>query len=397
MSKIYTRKVTPNEYFFVAANELSPPYANQFILDGTGVLDITKWRNAVEQASVANPGMRVVLKGSMLSSRWVDSGQTPGVWEVNGSNWSGLSSDGSPFLKYNLSLYKGPTCEVVLIQGNPLRVLFRTLHAVTDGGGTLLWMEDIFRSLRGEVPLGSDSIMTEVELARSYQKDYLKPVPDDSIPIFGKAQSNELGFVWRRRQFKGRYRQLLPRMVVLLAKEARKYNEGIFRVSIPVDMRFRMPGIRSTAHLSRSVNLEIDSDMSIDQVSEKIKKLIADKQEGLQASNLIRYLILMTPQRLLQMLLKEKLKKIHETGRYKFSALVTSLRMQTLDQYSGGGFHSTNFWVPPPCPDVFPAFLLFSTAPGDIVNMHLSVPRAFASVYDPDEILDRLVSGLNED
>lgn len=394
MKKIYTRKVTPIEYLMVSANEISPPFANQIFFEGMGNLDINKLRIAVEAASEANPGMRLVLKGSLLFSRWIDSGQTPRVREVDGSTWSGFSSEGAPFLQEGLSPYTGPSCEVVLIQGNPLRVLFRSLHAVSDAGGTITWISDIFRSLRGEPLMGSNSTITEEELAWKFQKEYSKDTQDKYIPLTGKTISNELGFIWGRRQIKGRYRDLMATIAVMLAKEALSHGEGAIRVNIPVDMRFREAGLCSTAHLSRSIKVDIEHDADVEQVAKSIKQLIADKQEGMHSRMLNKYIIMMFPQWLSQKYLKQGVNKKYKSGFFPISWAMTSVRFNNLEDFSEEEFTTSNAWGIPPCPSIWPGFLAFSIMPGDIVNIMLSVPRSFASLNDIDGILDRLVSGL---
>lgn len=87
------------------------------------------------RASAGNPGSRLILRGHLGSCRWVDSGKTPPVREIDGSRWDGLGPVGAPFLQEPLSPIKGPMCEVLLIHGDPLRVAFRVHHGVMDGRG----------------------------------------------------------------------------------------------------------------------------------------------------------------------------------------------------------------------------------------------------------------------
>ncbi len=50
-------------------------------------------------------------------------------------------------LSETVSLREGPTCEVVIVHGNPLRLLFRSHHNVMDGRGTFVWMKDVLLNL----------------------------------------------------------------------------------------------------------------------------------------------------------------------------------------------------------------------------------------------------------
>src|SRR4030042_2251198 len=149
MTKRYTKKVSFNERVFLAAAQLAPPMANQMIFEGRGSLDYQHLQKAVETASEANPGSRLILKGILGGCRWVDSGTTPPVIDIPHSRWTGYDSENAPFLEKPLCPKQGPTCEVVLVQGDPVRVIFRSLHGVMDGRGTFIWAEEVFRSLRG--------------------------------------------------------------------------------------------------------------------------------------------------------------------------------------------------------------------------------------------------------
>ncbi|HQL82226.1 MAG TPA: peptide synthetase, partial [Spirochaetota bacterium] len=98
MARRFSRQLTPTERVYLVNAELSPPFANQIIFEGTGEFKPEHWRKAVEVASAANPGSRLVLKGSLCFARWTDSGKTPPVREVDGSRWSGMDPEGAPFL-----------------------------------------------------------------------------------------------------------------------------------------------------------------------------------------------------------------------------------------------------------------------------------------------------------
>lgn len=99
MKERYTRRMTFNERAFVVLDLICPPMANQFIFDGEGILDIEKWRIAVDIASEANPGTRLILSGHLSWSRWIDSGITPRIREVDGSQWDGMSPEDAPFFR----------------------------------------------------------------------------------------------------------------------------------------------------------------------------------------------------------------------------------------------------------------------------------------------------------
>ena len=150
----YQRIVSTTERCWLAIDRQTCPFVISLVLEGRGGLDIGDLTNAVYRASSVNPGCRLVLKGALQWSRWQDSGTPPPVSVVSGKVWDGYGSRGAPFLARRLP-ENGPTCEVLMVEGYPPRLIFRAHHGVMDGRGIFTWVEDVFRTLRGEEPLGA--------------------------------------------------------------------------------------------------------------------------------------------------------------------------------------------------------------------------------------------------
>ena len=123
MKQLYTRNMSFNERLFVVADRLHPPVANRFIFEGTGVPDPERWRRAVEIASAANPGSRLVLKGRLGGCRWV-IWATPPVIDTECEQGS--------FQKKRLipetALSETYSTHDVSVPYLPMRVIFRTHH-----------------------------------------------------------------------------------------------------------------------------------------------------------------------------------------------------------------------------------------------------------------------------
>lgn len=276
MSKPYRRKLSDSERLWLGIVEAFPPFVNQVILEGHGNIDYTSLCHAVEVASAANPGSRLVLKGFFSKCYWVDSGITPPVRMADGRNWDGRSSDNAPFLKIKLP-YKGPICEVVYITGEITRIAFRSNHGAMDARGMLCWMEDIFRVLRGETPIGSSSTITDYELIKSISErkkklDYIK-----NIAPTGKTGKKAKGTSWKRITVTGNQSKIIARIAIALSKSAWKYQTGIFKIAVPVDLRQRIEGLRSTGNLTNTIYCEITKDSTPESVSKDLQEQIKNK------------------------------------------------------------------------------------------------------------------------
>ncbi|HNY66247.1 MAG TPA: hypothetical protein PKM41_12500 [Deltaproteobacteria bacterium] len=388
----YSRPLSFNERLFLALDEICPPVCNQLFFDGTGILDPDRWTRAVELASSVNPGSRLVLKGHLGFSRWVDTGITPRVREVDGSRWNGTGAEGAPFLQDRLTCREGPTCEVVLVHGPTPRVVFRTHHGVMDGRGTLLWAEDVFRALRGDPVLGAFSTLTDHELARSFQKRKLKPFPANHIAPTGRASGQGQGVVWKRVQVRGGAKNILARCIMLAAQEAWRVADGPVRFGIPVDLRPRLGNQRSTANLSFAIYVEVRPETTIGQIADDIASQISQGREGMifRGDSLYRHV----PIRLMASKARKIIQSRHARGVYSLSGIISNLGRVNLDQFQGGGFQAEAFWAIPPRNEYHPFFLAMA-GHGDTVELILSISKVLADNGRIEQALEHIALGLH--
>lgn len=342
----YTRQLTSTEKIYVASGFVSPTCANQMIVEGSGVLDKKQWLAAIQKAGEANPGSRLVIKGALACGHWIDTGKAPALREVDGSTWSGMSSEGASFLETPLCPVEGPTCEVVLIHGDPLRIAFRSHHAAMDGRGTLEWALDVFRALRGEPMVGHNSTLTEYSLARSFQNKGRTPAPHHFPALTGQADPEESGYCWQRIPIAGSTRNILPTVALLLAQEIRVTNPGCpVRLAIPVDMRQRGSNIQSTGNLSNLIYLDVAPNDTVESLSDNVKTQLDQKNDGMLywADSLVRYV----PLKLIQHSLEHEIKSKQASGLYRNSGIISNIGKMPVQAMNGGGFQPTNiFWIP---------------------------------------------------
>ena len=388
---IYKRKMSYNERLFVVADEICPPAINQFQFDGHGFFDKKKWQHAVQIASDVNPGSRLVLKGHLGQTRWVDSRITPEVTELDAAGWDGTGPDGAPFLLKRLPPRSGPTCEIFLIHGDPLRVCFRTHHAIMDGMGTLTWIEDIFRVLRDERPLGTVSTITDTELARSVQKKYRKPFPKDSIAPTGMPVQTGSGVRWKRITVPGRFKNLIGQIAVLSAREAWKHQDGPVRFTIPVDLRMHSSCLRSTGNLSIAIYIEITRDTTPESIALDIKKQLVEKRDCM----IDRFdpLICHLPMKFLVNRGRSMISNNNRTGRYGTSGIISNMGKLPMNIYSGGGFTAKNVWGIPPSFENIPYFVGFSYT-DEALQLSIGIPDTLAANDRMEQLSANICRGL---
>ncbi|OHD63391.1 MAG: hypothetical protein A2176_00430 [Spirochaetes bacterium RBG_13_51_14] len=390
MKQRFERPLSATERIWLGFDGAFSPYANQAVLEGRGNLDFEHLKSAVETASTANPGSRLVLSGSLRGSFWRDSGVTPRVRKVSAELWDGYGPENAPFLKDRLR-HSGPTCEVVYAEGDVPRIIFRSNHGVMDGVGTLTWMEDIFRVLRGEPPIGTSSTLTEYQLVKIVSDKTMKMHPIDNIAPTGKDAKMKGGVIWKRLTFFGSYSRLMGRIAMALAQSAWKYGDGPFRMGIPVDIRQRQKGLRSTGNLSMAIYVEIFRDSTPESITAEIKRQLDEKYdciciEGGDYIDLI-------PLWLMALSIKLIIIIPLLTGRHNVSAAISNLGQIDTAKYCGGGFTTDTIFFIPPRFDGLPAFVVL-TGKTDRLEMTVSVPNSLAGGGRFERLLDDIGTAL---
>ena len=376
---------------WIAAGELWPPFCNQMIVEGTGSIDIGQLKNAVELASVVNPGARIVRKSLLSSGRWADSGITPPVREVDGTGWSGNDPANASFLTDKLDIDNGPSCEVLLIHGTPQRLAFRTHHAVMDGRGTITWAEDVFRILRGENPIGSDYLAVEDQFLNLSSK-IEKPVDGNYISPAGNA-GKAAGFIWSRRKIEGKFSSLLPEIICITAMEAWKYREGNVRIGVPVDLRTRRPGFRSTSNLTNAIFFNISRETTPQQLSGEIKTRLKEKKDGTLTweDSIIKFI----PSFVLKKILYKESMSSRKTGHYRYSAIISNLGNIPLNLFSTEDFTARSAFFIPPGNELTPFFMTIQGT-GTFIEVILTLPACYGDTGRIDILLDNITSKLKK-
>lgn len=259
--KTYSRRLSASERFALAINELYR-YNIVALAEGVGTITRQDLQRAVDAASAQNPGARVRLKYFLGFTKWVDSGISPEVKEIEASNWDSCSEKGCDFLETGFHPLDGdPVCDFFLIRGETTRIVARALHAAMDARGMQHLIKDIFRSLRGEPLVGSHSELTDTDIALRFQ-DKIQATRKEMtcLPILKLEgpKPADLRYIWRRVALNKNIGNLMPRIAVFLAQYARKDRTGDVGFTIPVDMRGLRADEVSTANLTSYLRIKVD-------------------------------------------------------------------------------------------------------------------------------------------
>ena len=264
----FRRPIAPSEWFFLGhPDELAATV--QVVVEGVGALDDEELREAVAVASSACPGSRLVPDGRT----WADSGVAPRVHVVDGR---GLGAGGVlalPELQAPLAGPGKPRCEVVLVEGDPVSVAFRADHAVMDAKGVLTWALDVFRVLRGEVPLGAPDPVSDRDVFADLPGTEELVTPGyTQPPVLDRCEpTDHTRIVFGRRSIQGSHPAMVAKLATLLTTED---APSVFY--IPVNLRHHRPGVRSTANFSSGFYLRVEAGEDAGSVHERLLRELAD-------------------------------------------------------------------------------------------------------------------------
>ncbi|MGE5372053.1 MAG: hypothetical protein ACM3QZ_08710 [Solirubrobacterales bacterium] len=393
-NRTYPRKSRPLSIasrIWLAADAYSPPCWITIMFEGTGRFDSIRIAEAVHTASEANPGSRLILRGHLASSRWTASGPIPPVKVIPDLIWDGMGSEGIDPWLHSSDVRCGPNAEVLLMNGTPARIIFRAHHAIMDGRGTLTWAEDVFRCLNGLPPLGSDHVLVENDLLHlPDQKAHPAPaydyIPPTRSPVIGES-----GFVWRRSTLSGHHRDLLAQVLLLAARASWRHHRGPVRFAIPVDLRYRIPTVRSTGNLTNAIFIPIAPEASTASVTKEIKRRVDEYDDG--RLNLEDKLIPYIPLQVLKQFLLYEDRQRYRNNRFRCTGLISNLGRIELEKFSGGGFTASTYSVVPVALDSMPLSITLSgsrTGSEMIVRM----PRSYAAGGQIEEFLAYITEGL---
>ena len=82
----FQKPVTTIEKLFVVFNRLRGPFANQFLVEGVGRVDVAAVEAAVARSSAVNPGACLRMRGHLAGRTWVP-GPIPRVTHIRSVHW----------------------------------------------------------------------------------------------------------------------------------------------------------------------------------------------------------------------------------------------------------------------------------------------------------------------
>lgn len=353
------RSLSPIERLWLVAETMAPPFAIEIVVEGPPPSGIEQ---AVRLATEANPGVRGRLQGWLAGCRWVDGGEPIPVSHATDP--------------YGPGPQRTDPLDGVDVTVHPNAVVFRGRHALVDGRGLLHFAEDTWRALRGEEPLGSQTIGTDLELARSSGAERIPYPPEQHGAVTGLHRGGPI-VVWGKRTVSGPVPRLLPRVMAAVIAEARRHQPGIpVCLHVPVDLRRQ--GERTVAN--RTGMLFVGEDQL-----ETVRERRHEAAGWILAQAPLRFL----PLALLGWAARLAARNSIERSRFGATAVVSNVGRVDPSAFDAPEGRASSVYMVPPGTAATAAFLSL-TGFGDRIEIVAVLPEGLASDGRLEALLDRL-------
>jgi hypothetical protein len=336
----YERSVSPNERAYIELNHQLALPVIQMIVEFHGSLDRRDLELAVDSAATACPDSRLLLR----EHQWTAGNKPPPVTEIDlptfDSHQFTDSAKAREIFTKPMDPRRGPTSEIFMIRHrtNQIYLVFRVFHGTMDGQGILIWIDNIFRALRGEELVVAHSKLTDLDLIRRHQYHHKIERPSFSYqPRFRTSWPNRTNLYWQRLQVPGQFFGCTAKV----AKELSALFHGDhFQILIPSNIRRLEKGLISTGNLSLPLYVEFQKDDDWLAISRKIFAAIK-RGDDLSLPSADFGILNRLPSLLIQWFLRLAVFRQTLTQRYLNCATITNLGSIHLGAFSTAKLQAT--------------------------------------------------------
>ncbi len=172
---------------------------------------------------------------------------------------------------------KGPTSEVVILQLNPMIIVFRVFHGTMDGKGVLLWINNIFKALRGEMLVPIEGKETDLSFLKLQKNHSQKNKLTFDVQNLEQRFSIKNYKVWRQRlTIPGRPTCLVAKIAEIITTCGTSHNN---RFLVPVNIRRHQKNHLTNANLTLPIFLETTKDDSWSEIHKNLLTGLQNNQE----------------------------------------------------------------------------------------------------------------------
>ena len=371
----YSRPVSLNEKLYIIGEPKNSPFCIQIIIEGIGNISISQLENAVKKSSMVNPGSRLILSRKDNKLKWIDSGIAPIVRIISLEDFEKHALNENPYLLKSLAPFDKATSEVIFIKGSSSKIIFKSFHGTMDAKGVLHWAKDIFKCLKDEIPIGTNSNLTDFEyVTKLAPKKYRTPIKFSKASPFNTFSSDKFDTSFHRLTIPGQQEALVAKLSKLISSECYKVSQDSPTFMVPVDLRRHDNSIQTTANFSYPLFINIKKNSSWQTIHQNILQQLIEKKElsiDFKDSSMEKLSF-----SLLRIGVNFFTKFIGKRKKHLVSAIISNLGKIDLNEYSTNSFKAMNIYsLPVPVPMV-PITMVITENP-EHIEILFSFPKNF--------------------
>lgn len=338
MSEKKIRSLTVNEKIYFCAEEICPPFAMNFIIQGQGNCEVSQIKNALTILTQQLP----VLRLKKNRNRWETAKVEPKLYLYE------KEFD----LEWNDQIFKTPlfsadTCcfELHVFNASNSAFLFKIPHTRTDGIGALQLIKLFFRLLNGQEIRKLESYPTEKETMQMIRKKIKKKLLkfDNKWGMFAENEEKMDSM-----KYQSEVIELSSIPENIIGKVIATYNQLVKKDSlflIPVTIRRHGVNILSISNQTNPIFLRSSFSATVEEIQQDLKRRL-DKKEELFYS-ILDPIIKRIPQKWLHSYFKKLIRKSNLNNRYPLSGFVSDLGNVSLREISALDFSASKITALP--------------------------------------------------
>lgn len=338
MSEKKIRSLTVNEKIYFCAEEICPPFAMNFIIQGQGNYDESTIKNTLAVLMENLP----VLRLKKNRNHWETGAIAPKLYYYEKEFDAGWNDQ-----IYKNPLFSADGCcfELHLFNESNSTFVFKIPHSRTDGIGALHIIKRFFKLLEGQEISKVESYPTEKETIQKLRKKIKKKLlkfDNKWNTLTAKGEKIDL------LKFHNEVIELSYIPENIIGKVIAVYNELLNNDSlflIPVNLKRHGVNVHSVSNQTSPIFLTSSVNRSAEEIQQDLVRKLDEKEELFYSIS--DPFIQQVPQKLLSIYFKKRMKKSSASGRFPLSGFVSDLGNVSLRELSTTHFSASKITALP--------------------------------------------------
>lgn len=355
------RHLSPIERLCFACEAVFRKIYLQMVVEGEGRLTAEKIASALNKVEEANKGLNLQLRGHLFWKKWVPCKSKIKIRVVSALEHKSID----PMLE--------TPCEILLIHGVNTKVVFRASHIFMDARGLLHFGSEIFRALRGDLPLGSFNALNDFEVLKKIGAPRrIAPKLDYNSILGPSSRSVHSTFLMHELRVEGKKTALVQKIASILDEYGRKNGCNKTMFMLPTDLRPKLGNLNTLVNMSNPLWIYQEENKNWQTI---FSEMLDDMQNDLE----FRWenndsLLSVIPRKLISKAIQIAVSYQHRKNRYLASGVLSSIGYISLASVSCENFLATRAYFTSVEIPLSP-FSIVLTESGNSADLQFSVPN----------------------